>query len=233
MPPAPRPSAAPKPSVLPLALATPNPSPTPTPSLAQTVSSPSPAPEASPPSNNTHQPGAAQLGEVPDAPDLTLSGSGPGRLTSVEDEIEDLDGFVLVAPARSHLQENARLDPPPKDGTARNVTGGSPANVLPNISNAPTWMKKKRILEYLRDTPKLGCLSDVIRHWYELEELLGFPDAVSFREHLIPSNSPFMISRPRKDSLEMNAHRSSVYFTSMHITTGKTTKSKSIPLDVR
>ena len=40
-------------------------------------------------------------------------------------------------------------------------------------------MKKKRTLEYFRNTYKLGHLSNVIQSWYELEKLLGFPDVVS------------------------------------------------------
>jgi hypothetical protein len=40
-------------------------------------------------------------------------------------------------------------------------------------------MKKRKTLNYFRDAFKLGDLGDIIRHWYELEGLLGFQDPVS------------------------------------------------------
>ena len=90
------------------------------------------------------------MGKVPDALDLALGGSGPSHLTSVEDFIHDfINECVPAAPTHSNLQENARLDPPLEDGTRQNVTTGSPADVVANISNAPAWMRKKQILDYL------------------------------------------------------------------------------------
>ena len=40
-------------------------------------------------------------------------------------------------------------------------------------------MKNKRTLDYFRNTSKLGSLPNIIEHWYELEQLLGFKETVS------------------------------------------------------
>ena len=191
LPPVSQSSTAPKPSTLPPASATPAPSLTPElpPPVPRMVSSSSATLEAPPPLNDTsdtYQAGAAKLVEVPKAPDLTHGRSDPDPLTSVEDFIHTfINEHVPTAPTPSHLQENARPDSNLGDGAMQNVNHGSPANILANISNAPAWMKKKQTLEYLCSTPKLGCFSDVIQHWYELEELLGFPHTVSSDEDLI------------------------------------------------
>jgi hypothetical protein len=94
-----------------------------------------------------------------------------------------------VAPgpiATTALVPPERLPNSPQNCVSIRGTGsGLPPNVLANIANEPVWMKRKELLKYLRSTPKLGDLSDVINHWYELESLLGFPEAVSFRGWLV------------------------------------------------
>jgi len=65
-------------------------------------------------------------------------------------------------------------------------TNSSPLpNLLAGIKNEPVWMKKRKTLDYFRGTFKLGVLSDVIEHWYELEALLGFQNVVSVHKKLI------------------------------------------------
>ena len=64
------------------------------------------------------------------------------------------------------------------------ASASPPLNTLIGITNEPTWMKKKRTLNYFRNTFKLGDLPNVIGHWYELEELLGFQDTVSTPKRL-------------------------------------------------
>lgn len=41
------------------------------------------------------------------------------------------------------------------------------------------WMKSKKTLVYFHGAHKMGKLSDVILHWYKLEEALGFQESVS------------------------------------------------------
>ena len=62
---------------------------------------------------------------------------------------------------------------------ASQTSVGPLPGLLTGITNEPTWMKKKQTLDYFRSTFKLRQLSDVIQHWYELERLLGFQEAVS------------------------------------------------------
>lgn len=61
----------------------------------------------------------------------------------------------------------------------------SPPEPLAGVADEPLWMKKKRTLNYFRSAVKFGSLSDVIRHWYELEGLLGFQEVVSVPRLLI------------------------------------------------
>ena len=42
------------------------------------------------------------------------------------------------------------------------------------------WMKFKKTLKYFHEVYKLGKLPDLILHWYQLEEALGFLEIVSF-----------------------------------------------------
>lgn len=50
--------------------------------------------------------------------------------------------------------------------------------LLAGVMNEPMWMKRKQTPGYFRDMFKLGDLSNVIKHWYELDGLLGFQDPV-------------------------------------------------------
>lgn len=51
---------------------------------------------------------------------------------------------------------------------------------LPLGAGESAWMKSKHTLKYFREVHKLGKLSDLILHWHQLEEALGFPEAVSW-----------------------------------------------------
>lgn len=50
---------------------------------------------------------------------------------------------------------------------------------VPMDARETTWMKSKQTLKYFREVYKLGKLSDLIFHWHQLEEALGFPETVS------------------------------------------------------
>ena len=97
----------------------------------------------------------------------------------------------LVTPrhTRSHISTSL-LSPghegPPNPNSAPppNPNPVPPPNILIGVADGPTWMKKKRTLNYFRETFKLGEFPSVIRHWYELEGLLGFKDAVSALERI-------------------------------------------------
>jgi len=51
---------------------------------------------------------------------------------------------------------------------------------LPLGAEEAAWMKPKKTLKYFREVHRPGKLSDLIVHWYQLEEALGFPESVSF-----------------------------------------------------
>ena len=77
-------------------------------------------------------------------------------------------------PTRTHSQLNV----PAIQLNTSSMTP-QPTSVLVGVTDEPAWMKKRRTLNYFRDTFKLGSLPSVIENWYELEKLLGFPDTVS------------------------------------------------------
>lgn len=52
-------------------------------------------------------------------------------------------------------------------------------NDLPTNARESGWMKSKKTLNYFREVYKMGKLSDLILHWYQLEEALGFQEVVS------------------------------------------------------
>ena len=74
----------------------------------------------------------------------------------------------LEAPTLS----SSRSSPP--DAEPSIATGGLPSSVREAV-----WMKSKKTLKYFQGVHKMGKLSDLILHWYQLEEALGFPEVVS------------------------------------------------------
>ena len=87
---------------------------------------------------------------------------------------------MTQAIATQHLDVDLGLiESAPINGTAAPVNVGTLPNIPATTHDMLAWMTKKKILGYFRDTAKLGKLSDVIEHWYELEQLLGFQEAVS------------------------------------------------------
>lgn len=114
---------------------------------------------------------------------LVPSEADPGCATAIPNSGHSTDQRRWVAPGRTHLQASARL--PGKlanHGTTPGTNPASLADPLVNVTNEPAWMKKKQTLNYFRGAFKLGDLSGVIRHWYELERLLGFQGVVSIRK---------------------------------------------------
>ena len=63
------------------------------------------------------------------------------------------------------------------------TSGGNdlPATIedLPANAKEAQWMKTKRTLKYFRKVHKVGKLASLVFHWYQLEEVLGFPETVS------------------------------------------------------
>ena len=53
-------------------------------------------------------------------------------------------------------------------------------NGLPMNGPESVWMRSKGTLKYFREVNKMGKLSDLVLHWYQLERALGFPESVSF-----------------------------------------------------
>jgi hypothetical protein len=90
-----------------------------------------------------------------------------------------------VATGRSPRAHEGLLDSAPSNTVtpSKGVDPPSPP-VLADVKDAPDWMKTKGTLDYFRDTFKLGKLSDVIEHWFELERLLGFRKSVSISPFL-------------------------------------------------
>jgi hypothetical protein len=72
-------------------------------------------------------------------------------------KVPDLPGH-LVPPSQPHA--HATLD-----GVA--------------MTQESQWMRSKKTLAYFYGTHKMGKLLDVILHWYQLEETLGFCETVS------------------------------------------------------
>ena len=67
---------------------------------------------------------------------------------------------------------------PQGDKAAAQMDVNPPPKLLAGVMDEPTWTKKKQMLDYFRSTIRLGKLSNVVKHWYQLEALLGFEGAV-------------------------------------------------------
>lgn len=100
---------------------------------------------------------------------------------------------------------------------------------LPTNATEATWMKSKKTLKYFRDAHKMGKLSDLHIHWYQLEEALGFQETVScpfpkLRGNLLISDRLQRVFRRRVDRKSFRC------FSNAATTTRRTTDSKQYPL---
>jgi len=90
---------------------------------------------------------------------------------------------ILSSPIPDYTRPSSlRIDEPPPVVPSQlysQASASPPPDMLAGITNEPTWMKKKRTLDYFRNAFKFGDLHNVIVHWYQLEELLGFQRNVS------------------------------------------------------
>ena len=77
------------------------------------------------------------------------------------------------------MSQRPHANAAPNDGVPLSKDVGAPPPLPATMKDAPEWMENKGTLRYLHNTFKLGKLSEVIAHWYELERLLGFRKAVS------------------------------------------------------
>jgi hypothetical protein len=126
----------------------------------------------------------------------------------MQDEIEPtlmaFDSYLVnklqpPTSAHPHPQGNAA----PLNADHRPLSNPNP---LADITDEPAWMKKKRTLNYLRETVKLGFLPDIIRHWYEIERLLGFQEVVGFCKYFA-SCIVLIVSRPHRDFRYPHVHQ--------------------------
>ena len=87
-------------------------------------------------------------------------------------------------PAHSEVQGQAiplleELDQPSRSVSSRGITARlTTFNDLPINAKASRWMESKDTLDYFRGVYKMGKLPELILHWYQLEEALGFPETV-------------------------------------------------------
>ena len=121
-------------------------------------------------------PSAAATSEVPELsldtplPNLDTGRPSPPLVT----------GSQRVTSGQPHLQAGeGSLVPPPGSGSTTQKIASAPSKPLAGVTDEPAWMREKNTLDFFRNTAKLGNLSDVIEHWYELERLLGFKTTVS------------------------------------------------------
>jgi len=111
----------------------------------------------------------SNLAILPPTPDVALSSQA---LSITESQLVTLR---QLCPQTSAKSPNL----PSGNDTAARPNVNSPRKLLAGATDEPEWMKKKRTLDYFRCAIKLGHLSNVIEHWYELERLLGFLETVS------------------------------------------------------
>ena len=186
--------------------------PGPPPSLVLKPPGSSLAPRPSSPLNRANSacwPATTQLVATPDTPDSVQDRVTPAA--SVMDFVNSytVNELQLSTPVHPHPQVNATpLDLSQRHGTIQNKDCSPSFNLNPlaNITDEPAWMKKKQTLAYFRRTVKLGCLPNVIGHWYELERLLGFQEVVSFCEYFTLC-VVLTISRPHQGSRYPHVHQ--------------------------
>ena len=88
------------------------------------------------------------------------------------------------SPGNSHLAPPVDQGIPDLGATNHHVPPCG-INILTTINDLPAdarvagWTRSKKTLEYFRGVREMGNLSDLVLHWYQLEEVLGFPETVS------------------------------------------------------
>ena len=108
-------------------------------------------------------------------------------------------GLPPSNPPASPSEVPTHVVPASQDESTLGLEAPSPSNLcepsrgkdlLTAIDELPTntmesmWMKSKKTLKYFREVHKVGKLSELILHWYQLKAVLGFQETVS----LLPLN---------------------------------------------
>lgn len=203
----------------------------PDPSTILPNQSTAPPSEAAAPSDQSHV--------TPIIPDSTPhqvdpSPSTPSFVANQPGVADDRDSETPAQPnTDTDISSDSSGTAPPPSPVSRAVSAASVSsrsNLLAGVRDEPGWMQKKGTLNYFRNTFKLGNLADVIRHWYELERLLGFQKVVSIPVFF--SNCAYHSRRPRlhQDSQQNGAQSWSICFTRMHTNMTRTLVSRPIPL---
>jgi len=126
-------------------------------------------------SDNSHSPATTTTTPVVTdlhAPPLIPDARHPFILSATEP--------LQVTPSQPCAQVGIGFpEPSPDNRPAAQSEVHSPSEPLAGVADEPSWMRKKRTLNYFRETAKLGCFSSVIERWYKLEGLLGLQETVS------------------------------------------------------
>lgn len=171
--------------------------PQPDPVLATVTSSPSSVPTTAPEEAgaNTERPQLVPTLATATTSPLPVPSATPLQPAVVQSITFPEDAFTFSFPdpppppsptdAHTHatLVDQGTLDLAVPDHQGCHLPPGA-INPPVTITSLPAdagarWMRSKGTLEYFRRVDKIGQMSNLILHWYQLEEALGFPDPVS------------------------------------------------------
>jgi hypothetical protein len=139
---------------------------------------------ALPPATITPPPAAGDPPLQPTAvPPTTLAETNADdhpRSGSLPNNVRPSTAVAVHATPAAQYQDT----PDPEVPGDRHVPSGgvdlaTPSN-LPTNARESIWMKSRKTLKYFREVYTMGGLSDLIFHWHQLEEALGFPETVSY-----------------------------------------------------
>ncbi|KAF9782108.1 hypothetical protein BJ322DRAFT_1110992 [Thelephora terrestris] len=87
---------------------------------------------------------------------------------------------------------------------------------LPTSASEAGWMKLKQTLKYFREVHKIGRLSALILHWYQLEKVLGFLETVNSFAACATRRSPDSEQTPRGFPTKNRPQVLAVFFKNGH-----------------
>ena len=133
--------------------------------------------------------GTASLQPAAIQPDATLPMTDTASLQpaaahpTISPEIDTTGG------SHPHLVQSVPdLETPSRPSPRASPPGADPLVTIGDLlsdARETVWMKSKKTLQYFRGVHKIGKLSDLILHWHQFEEALGFPETVSYLHYYL------------------------------------------------
>ena len=168
----------------------------------------------------TAPPSLSVVGTTPPQPTTTRSAVDADPSGSPQEHSRPVTPTETDPCAASVVQDDGVLGPEVPDHpdcqASPHDAGSITFNDLPTSAGGPVWMQTKKTLKYLHEAYKTRELSNLILHWYRLEESLGFPESVGAPTIRAARKPPNISQTPKGFPLKKRPNVITAFFKNGH-----------------